>query len=111
MSLPGASPVVAGPDGSFELPTQLAPWPQTLQVSAVDPAGNVTVSEKSIMGGADLQDVPWPVVIAVVVIAAAFVSSMRGIRPQRAARFPSTPAAEEFAVIEDLPSGRMPPDD
>ncbi len=76
------------------------------------------------MGGADLQDVPWPVVIAVVVIAAAFVSSMRGIRRQRrrrrrgrdsrtdaAARLPSTPVAEEFAVIEDLPSGRMPPDD
>ena len=124
VSLPGASPVVVGSDGSFELPAQLAPWPQTLQVSAVDPASNATLSQISVMGGADLQDVPWPGVGAVVVLAAAFVTSMRGVRPQRAAvrtvgargtatsRVQSpTAGAEDFAVIEDLPSGWIPPDD
>ena len=37
------------------------------------------------MGGADLQGLHWPAIGAVVVIAAAFVSSMRGVRRQQPA--------------------------
>ena len=126
VSLSGALPVVAGSDGSFELPAQLAPWPQTLEVSAVDPAGNTTVGEVSVMGGADLQGLPWPAIGAVAVLIGALLSSMRGVRRQRPVAGTAATAgtvvaarsghvsdldAEHGAVIEELSSGRIRPGD
>lgn len=111
VSLPGASPVVAGFDGSFALPAQFAPWPQTFEVTAVDAAGNATVEQVSVMGGADLQGLPWPAIGALIVLLGAGLSSMRGVRRRRPASGPARPAAaldaDHGAVIEELSSGRI----
>ena len=114
VSLPSASPVVAGPDGSFELPTQLAPWPQAIEVTVTDPAGNVGLAHVTAMGGADLQGVPWPAIGALLVLIAAGLSSVRGVRRRRPAVSPANPVTpvgapdgDHVAVIEELSSDRI----
>jgi hypothetical protein len=72
--------VTLADDGPFEVRTQLAPWPQTLEVTAVDPSGNATTTRVSVMGGVDLRQLPWPEIAAVTIIAAVLVSSLRGGR-------------------------------
>ena len=39
-SQPAGTPVVVRADGKFELPVQLAPWPQDVAVQDVDAGGN-----------------------------------------------------------------------
>jgi len=114
VSLPGASPVVVGPDGAFELPTQLAPWPQAIEVSVTDPAGNVGLANVTAMGGADLQGVPWPAIGALLVLIGAGLSSVRGVRRRRPAvsvvnpvNAVGAPDGDHVAVIEELSSGRI----
>jgi hypothetical protein len=72
--------VTLADDGPFEVRTQLAPWPQTLEVTAVDQSGNTTTTRVSVMGGVDLRKLPWPEIAAVTIIAAVLVSSLRGGR-------------------------------
>ena len=48
-------PVTVDADGSFKIRTRLAPWPQTLAVTAVDRSGNATTTSVSVMGGVDLR--------------------------------------------------------
>ncbi len=111
VSLPGASPVVVGSDGTFELPTELAPWPQAIEVTVTDPAGNVGVGHVTAMGGADLQGVPWPAIGALLVLIGAGLSSIRGVRRRRpapsAVNPTATPDGDHVAVIEELSSGRI----
>jgi hypothetical protein len=111
VSLPNASPVVAGSDGAFELPTQLAPWPQAIEVTVTDPAGNVALGHVTVMGGADLQGVPWPAIGALLVLIAAGLSSIRGARRRRPAVDAVSPVGapdgDHVAVIEELSSGRI----
>ena len=111
VSLPGASPVPVGSDGSFELPTQLAPWPQTVEVTVTDPAGNAGLAEVTVMGGADLRGVPWPAIGAFLVLIGAGLSSVRGVRRRRPAVSPGNPPGapdgDHVAVIEELSSGRI----
>jgi hypothetical protein len=114
VSLPGASPVVVGPDGAFELPTQLAPWPQAIEVSVTDPAGNVGLAHVTAMGGADLQGVPWPAIGALLVLIGAGLSSVRGVRRRRPTvggvnpvNPTAAPDGDHVAVIEELSSGRI----
>ena len=111
VSLPSATPVVAGSDGSFELPAQLAPWPQTLELTAVDPAGNIAVASVWVMGGVDIQGLPWPAIGALVVLLAVVLSSLRGARRLRpsvaAGGLRQMPDDDHGAVIEELGSGRI----
>jgi hypothetical protein len=111
VSLPNGSPVVVGSDGSFELPTQLAPWPQAIEVAVTDPAGNVGLGHVTAMGGADLQGVPWPAIGALLVLLGAGLSSIRGVRRRRPSANPVSPVGapdgDHVAVIEELSSGRI----
>jgi hypothetical protein len=111
VSLPGASPVVVGTDGSFELPVQLAPWPQAIDVTVTDPAGNIGLGHVTAMGGADLQGVPWAAIGAVLVLIGAGLSSIRGARRRRPAVGAVNPAGapdgDHVAVIEELSPGRI----
>ena len=72
--------VTVGPSGAFEIPTNLAPWPQSIHVVATDASGNATPADVSIMGGVDLRPLPWPAIAAV-------ADHHRGV-PQLAARRP-----------------------
>ena len=111
VSMPNASSVVVGSDGSFELPTQLAPWPQAIEVTVTDPAGNVGTGHVTAMGGADLQGVPWPAIGALLVLIGAGLSSIRGVRRRRPAVTAVNPVGasdgDHVAVIEELSSGRI----
>ena len=103
--------MVVGSDGSFELSTQLAPWPQAIEVTVTDPAGNVGLGHVTAMGGADLQGVPWPAIGALLVLIGAGLSSIRGVRRRRPALSPASPVGaadgDHVAVIEELSSGRI----
>ena len=105
---------MVGSDGSFELPTQLAPWPQAIEVTVTDPAGNVGLAHVTAMGGADLQGVPWPAIGALLVLIGAGLSSVRGVRRRRPAVSAANPVnpvgapdGDHVAVIEELSSGRI----
>ena len=102
-----ASPAPVGTGGAFEIPTQLAPWPQTLEVTAVDPYGNPTLARVSVMGGVDLRQLPWPAIAAVSIIVAVALSSIRGSRRVRPAIAVAAIAPDDDfgPVIEELGSG------
>jgi len=110
VSLPGAVAVSAGPDGSFELPAQLAPWPQTLEVTAVDLAGNKAVSKVSVMGGADVRGLPWAAIGAVVLLIGVVLSSIRGVRRRQPAAGSHAAGDDATPEIEELPVRPLRPD-
>ncbi len=109
----GASggPVNTDRRGRFELRTQLAPWPQTLELTAVDESGNVTVGRFSLVGGVDYRAFPWGAILAVTLLLGAVLSAGRGSRaratePDVYADIDPKPEIEEL-----LPAGdRRPPD-
>ena len=107
----GGPPVVVGRDGSFDVDVQLAPWPQTLELSSTDPSGNVATTEVSVMGGVDLRQLPWPAIGTVVVIVAVFASSLRGRRGVQQVATIEVEDGEHLPVIEELSAGRIPPRD
>jgi hypothetical protein len=103
-----APPVTVDANGSFKIRTRLAPWPQTLAVTAVDPSGNATTTSVSVMGGVDLRQLPWPAIAAVAIIVAVVVSSVRGgrrTRPSIAVVETSDP--DRSPVIEELGTGPL----
>jgi hypothetical protein len=108
--LADARPVTVDEDGRFSLPTQLAPWPQTIVVTAVDPSGNTSTATISVMGGLDISQVTGPAVLAVGVFVGGVLSMIRGGgRPPKAMDVkPSDPrranpsATDDGPVIEEL---------
>ena len=110
VSLGGAPAISAGPDGTFELSTQLAPWPQTLEVTAVDLAGNKTVSKLSVMGGVDIRGLPWAAIGAVVLLVGVVFSSIRGVRKRQPSASSDGPGESATPEIEELPVRPLRPD-
>jgi hypothetical protein len=97
---------VVGPDGRFELPTVLAPWPQSVVVSATGPGGDATVRELSAIGGVDYRQLPWQGLVVVLVLVLPVVHALLGGRSTVRRRDPSgaaiaAPAAG--AVLEVAP--------
>jgi len=107
----GGPPVVVGSDGTFDVGVQLAPWPQTIELSSTDPSGNVGTAEVSVMGGVDLRQFPWPAIGTVFVIVAVFASSLRGRRGVQQIATIEVADGEHLPVIEELSTGRIPPRD
>jgi hypothetical protein len=109
ITLVGGSIVTAGSDGTFDVPAQLAPWPQTLDLTARDVAGNQTASRVSVMGGVDVRGLPWPAIGVVLVLVAVFLSSIRGVRggPRQVRPIAVDVDDENATVIEELSVGRI----
>ena len=106
MRLGDGAPVAVDDAGAFEVRSQFAPWPQTIEVTAVDPSGNATTTRVSVMGGVDIRQLPWPAILAVSVIAVVALSSLRGgrrIRP--AVSMAAATDDDRLPVIEELSSG------
>jgi hypothetical protein len=99
-------PVAADESGDFRLATQLAPWPQTVEVTAVDASGNSTTTSVSVMGGLDVRQLSWPVVLVVGVFVVGVLGSVRGGgRPGVAAVAPLDGLGPgDGPVIEELES-------
>lgn len=134
--LAGGSFQTVGPDGRFAVEAQLVPWPQVLDLEAVDPNGRETSQQVSVVGGFDYRQLPWqPLVILVVLAGVALTTFGRpalgmgrrrvgapgpsyartadpsdGSEPRRA-ETPWTEGrrgspADDLGEIEDLPSPR-----
>ena len=97
--------------GRFTVVTHLAPWPQTIRLTATDASGNTSVGEFSVVGGVDYRRFPWALIAALlllVVVAARGLAAAgrdRG-RPVEATLW-STGALDDSNApeIEDLPPG------
>jgi hypothetical protein len=91
VTLPGGQVATADASGRFTLSTQLAPWPQDVEIGASDAVGNVTVTSVSLMGGIDVRRLPWQVFLVALLSAALALAMLRGRRTAR--RAPGTPSA------------------
>jgi hypothetical protein len=100
-------PVVADRRGRFQVNAQLAPWPQTLELTAVDETGNVTVGRFSVVGGVDYRAFPWPAIIAITLLVGAALSAGRGSR-SGPTPIEVIPDADPLPEIEELPTGELP---
>jgi hypothetical protein len=95
-----AGPVTADRRGRFELRTQLAPWPQTLELAAVDETGNRTTKRFTVVGGVDYRSFPWAAILAVALLLGAILSAGRGLPRTREVEM--MPDAEPLPEIEEL---------
>ena len=100
-------PVVADRRGRFELTTQLAPWPQNVELTAIDESGNATTRQYSLIGGIDYRSLPWPAILAAALLVAAFVSTGRATPRVRKVDWQTD--SEPLPEIEELPSARQLP--
>ena len=90
--------------GQFAFQTTLAPWPQTVRVTATDASGNRTVREVSIIGGVDYRRFPWAVIAAVGIVLGVAASGWRGASRRGAS---VGPAGGSATVIEEWPSSEL----
>jgi hypothetical protein len=97
-----AGPVESDRRGRFELRTQLAPWPQSIELTAVDESGNTTTKQFSLVGGVDYRAFPWAAIVAVVLLLGAILSAGRGSRAIREVE--TMPDSEPLPEIEELPT-------
>ena len=61
----------------FTVVTRLAPWPQTIRLTATDVSGNTSIGEFSVVGGVDYRQFPWAVISAT--LSSAVVGAARGL--------------------------------
>ncbi|MEO6207614.1 MAG: hypothetical protein ABIP77_06645 [Candidatus Limnocylindrales bacterium] len=99
--------------GRFTIQTVLAPWPQTLSVTATDASGNITRREMSVIGGIDYRRFPWAMIAAIALLMVVTLSGLLGSR-RRGGRAglldgrtaaSSSPHDGSMAEMEELPPG------
>ena len=113
MTVAGIGPVELDRRGQFAIRTPLAPWPQTLVVTATDASGNVTRRELSVVGGIDYRRFPWATIVAAALLLAVVASGLLGNRWRRSVGRPVVvPGRSAYALddgpvaeMEDLPPG------
>jgi len=94
-------------DGTFTITSQLVPWPQRLELRALDPTGNETVLTADVIGGVDYRRLPWAPILVATLLAATLVASLRSRRPD--ARVAAAGADHEPSNhIEEVVSGPGP---
>ena len=111
---PGSTVVVDGVGeapldrrGGFEFQTTLAPWPQTIRITATDASGNQTVREISIIGGVDYRRFPWTVIAAVAIVIAVGASGFRGVRRRPVAAGLAGSGGGTVTLIEEWPMAEL----
>ena len=117
VAVDGLAPLELDRHGRFTFDTTLAPWPQTIRVSATDVSGNRTVRDVSVIGGVDYRRLPWALLAALALLAAVVIRGlgMGGGASEPEARRPGRVAGSRWStavpddgggpVIEDLPPG------
>jgi hypothetical protein len=110
ITLEGVGEMPVDDRGRFQVETRLAPWPQTLRLTATDAAGNASTAEYSVIGGVDYRQFPWALITALSLLA---VVAVRGLAAagKRAGGVEATQwslgALDDAArpEIEELPPG------
>ena len=109
----GVGEMVLDRRGRFTIQTALAPWPQTLRVTATDASGNVTERDVSVVGGIDYRRFPWSVIAAMALLLVVGASGLRGAGRRRGGVAPGVGGPAQgyatadgaFTEMEDLPPG------
>jgi hypothetical protein len=110
ITLEGVGEMPIDDRGRFHVETRLAPWPQTLRLTATDAAGNASTAEFSVIGGVDYRRFPWALIVALSLLA---VVAVRGLAAagRRAGAVEASPwslgTMDDAArpEIEELPPG------
>ena len=111
VSIEGAGPLEVDDRGRFTVVTRLAPWPQTIRLTATDASGNASVGEFSIVGGVDYRQFPWALIAALTLlgVVAARGLAAAGKTGAAASRRPRGRRASlddaSMPEIEELPPG------
>jgi hypothetical protein len=68
VGIDGAGPLEVDDRGRFTVVTRLAPWPQTIRLTATDLSGNTSIGEFSVVGGVDYRQFPWALIAALALL-------------------------------------------
>ncbi|HEX7346176.1 MAG TPA: hypothetical protein VF253_05255 [Candidatus Limnocylindrales bacterium] len=111
VSIDGGGPLEVDDRGRFTVVTRLAPWPQTIRLTATDDAGNGSTAEFSLVGGVDYRQFPWALIIALTLLG---IVALRGL--SNAGRLAGGVEATPWSMglldeaslpeIEELPPGK-----
>jgi hypothetical protein len=111
VSIDGGGPLDVDERGRFTVVTRLAPWPQTIRLTATDGSDNASVAEFSVVGGIDYRRFPWALIVALtllgLVAARGLASAGRRAGAVEATAW-STGVLDEGSLpeIEELPPGK-----
>ncbi|HVL53786.1 MAG TPA: hypothetical protein VM344_05945 [Vitreimonas sp.] len=103
----GSEQIPVGREGAFEVAAQLAPWPQRIELRAVDAAGNETRLMVEVVGGLDYRGLPWQAILVVGLVLAAIAAELRPRRPLPRRLLPAGDGVAN--EIEELSSGPIRP--
>ncbi len=109
--LEGAGAIPVDERGRFTIETHLAPWPQTLRLTATDATGNASVAEFSVVGGVDYRQFPWALIAALSLLGVVGARGLAAAGRTRSgaveATLWSTGTLDEASMpeIEELPPG------
>ena len=111
VSIDGGGPLDVDDRGRFQVVTRLAPWPQTIRLTATDASGNGSTAEYSVVGGVDYRQFPWALIVALTLLG---VVAIRGLSSagRRVGGVEATPWSmgllDEASrpEIEELPPGK-----
>ncbi len=111
VTLEGVGDIPVDERGRFTIETTLAPWPQTMRLTATDATGNASVAEYSIVGGVDYRQFPWALIAAVSLLGLVAARGLGSAGRTRSGGVEATPwstgTLDDAAMpeIEELPPG------
>jgi hypothetical protein len=111
VAMDGAGPLDVDDRGRFTVVTHLAPWPQTIRLTATDLSGNVSIGEFSVIGGVDYRQFPWALILALMLLGLVAARGLAAAGRNREAGVEatawSTGMLDEMSMpeIEELPPG------
>ena len=112
VSIDGGGEIPVDERGRFTVVTHLAPWPQTIRLTATDSSGNASTAEFSIIGGVDYRRFPWALIAALALLGVVAARGLVTAGRTRSGAVEATPwstgTLDEGSMpeIEDLPPGK-----
>jgi hypothetical protein len=109
--LDGTGEIEVDERGRFTLETRLAPWPQTLRLTATDATGNASTAEFSVVGGIDYRQFPWAFIAALSLLGVVAARGLASAGRTRSGAVEATPWSTgmldegSLPEIEELPPG------
>lgn len=111
VTLDGAGDIPVDERGRFTVELRLAPWPQTLRLTATDATGNASIAEFSIVGGIDYRQFPWALIAALSLLGVVAARGLASAGRTRGGAVEATPWSTgtlddaSMPEIEELPPG------